>query len=1333
MRRWRGPEQLIVLGAGLAVAEWLRHPTFLWVGVLLLAAIAGGLVLWRRGRAGPRIVGVALAALVLTTAWQQRQIWTIEHRWPVLRETMVSRAFESLDGELKAAQRRTEDAVAAAALADQLPLDRAFAALARAVPDNAPEMGIAILRPDGSPEVWAGRFRVAPTLRGDSLQGRADEFYVILETHRHLSGGKVAAASLLLWASPAVPDQRQTLAQRFHRRTGVQLEIYPPGGAPWGVEVFLYDIETTTGDTLNLFSALPLPPEQGAYREGRLARAGLTVVVLLFVMLLLAMAVESRPVSRFLILLVLLWVLLRSPAGEYLGLVTFFSSATFFRTLLGPLSTSAGVLAIGGALVTLGAIWLWRKRIESRWYLTALGATLLLVAPYVMRELGRGITPPSTGVPLSLWLSWQLTLLLATAAPIVLAAALFRGTRPVDTTPWVVWAGVLLAVAATVSGVFVWTPRIGWPPWYTFLWTPALFLVTRPAPRRGAVIGIAVVAGCAAALLTWGAVLEGRLNVARKDVGGLGEIPDPLALRLLELFGQQVRMGPPPVNSSDLYARWRESTLGEDEYPTQLGLWSTDGSPLVELRLDSLDMSQALISTVVRNLDPWTQRQTYQMLRTPGMHSVLLERVTPGVVMSAVIGPRTRLIVPDRLGRLLHRQSADPPLYNLNLSLPGSDTDSADSDRLRWRRDGWSVTGHRQLELPDGTRHVHAEVDLRGPGPIFVRGTMVVLLDMAILTLLWILAEAIAGWKPRGLSWRRIRRSYQARLALTLSLFFLIPAIGFAAWGFVRLRAEDDRSRDLVIAQTLRDGVLASGGLDQDPTGRLEESLLQLSRRINAELGWYDGGALVGTSAPVLEDLGILPPFLPPDAFLAMAADDALEVTANAPLSPPDLRMGYRVVRPATPEDIGIMATPQPAVDPALGEEQADLVLVLLLATLIGVAGALIGAQRASRALSKPVADLRRSALALGQGQPAGIPAESPPVEFEEVFGAFSRMAADVRSSQAALETARRRTAAVLANVATGVVALDAQGRILIANRRAEEILESMLPESELLEQLLAPEWEPLLQAIRRATRADWEDLSRELEIRDRRIGLQLTRLESDLTGVVVALNDLTDVTRAERVLAWGEMARQVAHEIKNPLTPLRLGIQHLQRVYRDRPRDFESTLENTSARILAEIDRLDTIARAFSRFGAPSESASPLERLDIAATAAEVVQLYRLGEDGTRVELRSPGKVHGIARKDEVKEVLVNLIENARNAGAGNVVVEVAGGRLIVEDNGPGMEPELLARLFEPRFSTTTTGSGLGLPIVRRLIESWGGAIEVDSVVGRGTRVTVTLMEDSV
>ena len=154
----------------------------------------------------------------------------------------------------------------------------------------------------------------------------------------------------------------------------------------------------------------------------------------------------------------------------------------------------------------------------------------------------------------------------------------------------------------------------------------------------------------------------------------------------------------------------------------------------------------------------------------------------------------------------------------------------------------------------------------------------------------------------------------------------------------------------------------------------------------------------------------------------------------------------------------------------------------------------------------------------------------------------------------------------------------------------------------------------------------------------------------------------MTDVSRAERVLAWGEMARQVAHEIKNPLTPMRLGLQHLRRVYRDRRPDFDRTLEDTAERMLAEIDRLDTIARAFSRFAAPADEHVSRSTGSIsAAVVGEVVQLYRLAEEGCAVRLTCQPAAFGAARADEVKEVVVNLLENARNAGAR--VVDVTGG----------------------------------------------------------------------
>ncbi len=692
--------------------------------------------------------------------------------------------------------------------------------------------------------------------------------------------------------------------------------------------------------------------------------------------------------------------------------------------------------------------------------------------------------------------------------------------------------------------------------------------------------------------------------------------------------------------------------------------------------------------------------------------------------MTAAVGPRSELILPGRVGRLLEPARSRSPLYRLTLSPPADP--NAELPRTRWRREGWLVRNEFPLLLPGGTRVVHADIDLRGAVPLFVRGVLVVLLDAAVLGILWFVAEVISGARPRAPRWRSLARSFRIRLAVTLGAFFILPAVGFAAWSFARLSQEVQRSRDLLITQTLRDAVITGGSSLLSGGPATEDRLRELSRRIDADLALYRGGRLTGTSTPVLEDLGVMPQLMDPTAFDALALGGELEVTRDGSIPALAERVGYRVIQPGTPATIGVLATPQLADDSSLAVRQLDLALVLLLATLAGVAAALVGAGRASRALSQPVSELRRSALALGRGQAMPPHAEHPPLEFEPVFGAFERMAADIRSSQSALEEARRRTAAVLATVATGVVGLDPEGRVLIANRQAVDLLGSRLDEGEPFLARLGPDWAPLAEELERFLHDGAAEATSELEIGGRRLTLQLATLGPDVRGVVIALNDVTDLSRAERVLAWGEMARQVAHEIKNPLTPMRLGLQHLRRVYRDRRPDFDRTLEETAERMLGEIDRLDTIARAFSRFAAPADDLQPLDRIDLATVVGEVVQLYRLAEEGYDLRFTSaPGAV-GAARADEVKEVVVNLLENARNARARLVQVVVGPGVIRVRDDGEGIPAESLPRIFEPRFSTTTSGSGLGLAIVRRLVESWGGAIEVESEVGKGTVVTV-------
>ncbi len=849
------------------------------------------------------------------------------------------------------------------------------------------------------------------------------------------------------------------MAELFREGTEVGLTVYPPGSAPDSVDVFDYEEPTTAGPRL-LFSVRPVPPEQGTAKQRAYAGGSRIATWLILLATVIALSLTARPVERFAVLGGLLWLAVRAPVGGALNLQPYFSPATFFRPLLGPLSGSAGALALAGALLTIAGVWLWRRQLPRRWYGVALGAVMLLVSPYLISSLGRGITPPAGGVSVGLWLSWHLAILVSAAALIVPTAALFRGSGLERPSARRIAAGVAIAAAATTVGVLVWSPRGGWPDWYTFLWTPALLLVALPAPRWAAISGIALVAGSSAALVTWGAELTGKIQVAQRDIARLGVEPDPLAVPLLERFGDQVLAGPPPATGSEMYALWRSSALGEQGYPSHLALWSGAGALLDELALDSLDLPPSLLSSMVRELGDGQAERVVQISRVPGIHYVLLVRVAPDEVMTASVGPRSQLVTAGRVGRLLEPGRVESPLYRLTLSPPVGP--SAQLPTPRWRREGWVVRNEYPLLLPGGTRVVHAAVDLRGPLPLFVRGVLVVLLDAAVLGSLWFLAEVVSGARLPRPRWRSLSRSFRIRLAATLGAFFILPAVGFAAWSFTRLAEEVERSRDLLITQTLRDAAITAGGSLSGRGPAVDQRLRELSRRIDADLALYQGGLLVGTSTQVLEDLGVMPQLMDPRAFTALALEGELEATRDGSIPQLSERVGYRVVQPGFPAELGVLATPQLAEDPSLAVRRLDLALVLLLATLAGVAAALAGAGRASRALSRPVAELRRSALALGKGDMMPSHSHNQPLEFEPVFGAFERMAADIRSSQSALEAARKRTAAVLATVATGVVGLDPQGRVLIANPQAVDILGASLDEGESFLDRLGPEWSPL-------------------------------------------------------------------------------------------------------------------------------------------------------------------------------------------------------------------------------------------------------------------------------
>ena len=225
------------------------------------------------------------------------------------------------------------------------------------------------------------------------------------------------------------------------------------------------------------------------------------------------------------------------------------------------------------------------------------------------------------------------------------------------------------------------------------------------------------------------------------------------------------------------------------------------------------------------------------------------------------------------------------------------------------------------------------------------------------------------------------------------------------------------------------------------------------------------------------------------------------------------------------------------------------------------------------------------------------------------------------------------------------------------------------------------------------------------------------------------------DLERSNRLAAWAEMARQVAHEVKNPLTPIQLSAEHLRRVYRDGSVDFGPTLEACTQVILKQVRTLRGLVTEFSAFARPPGAV--LETQDPAAVLREVLRPYEAGLPPA-VQLRfeaDPGVPLIQADRRLFERAVVNLLENALQAvgDSGRITVRlrrVEGGRLQieVEDSGPGVVPEIRDRVFEPFFSTKTSGSGLGLALVKRIAEDHGGGVSLEDAPGGGTRAVLWL-----
>ncbi|GLC26295.1 hypothetical protein rosag_28080 [Roseisolibacter agri] len=1391
------PAAAAVLGA----AWWLRDPRELYLALVAAATVLGlAVALWPAAGRGVRpylratIFALAVLAFLVPAWTAQRGIDALDADGDAVLRQARAQAVARLDtrvaeltGEAETLARAALDAVGPPS---EEPLSGEGAAAARAAAfarlaplvEGTPERAVAVLR-RGVPVAWAGAMRLRPDSLPIEHGVASSPLWTVL--HADVADGRDrAVATVLLHAAQPADTLSAPLDREIAHEAGVRAFEFTtradaaadsaarveaglpplPADSAWSV------VDGAASGVL----ARPLVPSLGEARqravdEGR--RRGTPALLLTaFVLVVLAWQGPAALGRRLAVLLVPLAAIAIAPLNALSNATLLFDPALYFAAVGGPFTASMGALALTSAVLLVGLFAILRtgRAIASRAIAAVAVLAIAGVAPFLLRAVSRGITPPALGAPVGLWVAWEVSLFLAAAVILVAGAAAGRAAVRAGRGLHPLTAPVLAGISALLGPV-LWAAPVGWPRWYPALWIVAVVALTLTRRTNAVLVAAAAVAGLGASTLVWSATARKRVDLALRDVQGLAT-PDPDALLLLERLGRTLApdaaLRARPYAPGDLLRKFAESPLAAAGFPVALASWT----PVDSLAEDSV---VTRVATAVWPVDTMLLRAAVRAARDErapvlrvvaadqGVAPVLAVPHPGGVVTTVLLYPRTRLQPESPVATLLGlpRPPAGDPPYALSLlgrvarpdASPRRAAEAAgvESVRPRWQREGTEVHGDWLVPLPNGWTRAHAEIELRPFSVLVQRGALLVLFDLLLIGALWALPALADGAAPRWWRWWRgaWRRSYRARLTLALFGFFAVPTSAFAVWSYRQLQAGDRQSRELLVRETLRATATADVSSDATP-------LRTLSERLGTPLLVYERGVLARASDPAIVELAPFGRLLPPAQMLSVGVGE--EVTASDELDIGDAQtlVGFRAAL-TSPEERVVFAAPARDDDPALAQRRRDLGFLVALAVMGGALAALWLSGLAARELERPVGALRVAALAIAgeeRRRPPGGAIEAsatsaadvlqaalaarPPAEFRPVFGAFRRMAADLAASRAALESARRRTATVLRDVASGVVAVDADGCVTLANPSAEALLERALPPGATLEETAPAALAARVRAFLAGGGAGDEEAF-DLELHGRQLRARLTQLggaeRREPVGAVLTLDDLTELTRAQRVLAWGEMARQVAHEIKNPLTPIRLGVQHLRRAFRDGRADFDVILERNVDRVLDEIDRLDEIARTFSRYGMAPEHRAPAEPVDVAAVARDVVALERMGQGAVAWELS--GADHAtlaLARDAELREVLLNLLENARLAHARHVRVALACSdgevALRVEDDGHGIPEDVLPRIFEPHFSTRTSGSGLGLAISRRMVEAWGGTIAVRSAPGAGTTLTVTL-----
>ncbi|MDX1566787.1 MAG: HAMP domain-containing protein, partial [Longimicrobiales bacterium] len=1179
------------------------------------------------------VAGVVLLAGAVAGFMTHHQLHRIRTAWPSIWEAREERAAEILGEELDALVESGE--AATRALAEGVPeslspdpsvgasRDDVLAAI-RELRDRHELEAMAVYGPDGSLRVWGGVHRGSvpeEVTRGTVpfAYGERPLFsYLYFTRPIPSTGGTAVGASLLSMAlPPGLEDGGADFISRVEERTGEDLTI-SRSERMGGESVWDFRFEDDV-----LFSVTVVEPRQSAEREAAMVRWGRIVLALLAVgwgVLALGTRGRTREVPAGVATLLALAIVV--PLGRLLGAVELATPSSFLLPF--PLdATLLRTLAVSGAAVVgLGMMTGWRGRTGR-----SLGAdggwrqalAVLLVA---------------VGFPLAVWLfrtapspsflaeGDRSFVLVQAGAALVLSlvafGALLAGGRSgpgrVGKGGAATFASMAGAVGLSILGAVMVVQRGDFPLAAAALWAlPAggILWASGGMMERARPLSLGLLAGLlgvtCAVPFAWEARVQARMELGETELARLDTPADPYTEFLLQRFSSRVdsleQAGAGAVEL--LYGAWVESGLAEEGVPAWLTLWSPGDLPLEDLRIGvpppRPTAADEFLAEARVSAGPVIRR-----LQRPDVRYVAVVPLESGNAVTAVVPPRSSAPVLSSLEPLFGagiREGRDP--LELVPLLPGDVPVVPDSTVWMRTESGWR--GERTLDLPDGRYHAHYSVDLAGPVLLVARGTLLLALDLGILGLLF--GSGLVLTSRRIIPFRRLSaafRTFQGRVTVALFGFFVLSVALLGLVGYRALAGAAERT-----ATALADRVVdEAAGWYLEVQGAVD----LLARRVGSDLLEYQNGQLVGGSASEMVELGLYPGWVPYPLHERLAERESLTGRSVQSVGSWEYVVAYRRMPDET-----VLGAPVPLAAGAAALRRQEMIDLLGFSLLVGAALSLGLAYLVGRTLARPIRELRAVTGRVGRGDLQVQLPEERLDEFGAVFQDFNRMVGRLRRARRDLVRTTRRTQAIIDEAATGVVALDSQGHVTLVNPRAEELLRAEVDVGKAL---------PRQTEVAREL-AEWVEAYRvhglhagdtEVHVGERRIRVQARRISGRerMGGLVLSLEDVTDELRTERILAWGEMAQQVAHEVKNPLTPIKLGVQHIRRAWEDQRPDFAEILRRNVDATLAEIDRLASIARSFSRFAAPGAAGeAPLVPVHLADVVEETLNLYSMDEGG--------------------------------------------------------------------------------------------------------------------